>query len=69
MVNYLRKIRELRKMSEGDLAIVIGVSRPCINMISNGHRLPSLPVALRIAEALGVDVGDIWEFKKSNSRS
>jgi len=66
LVNYVRKIRQVRKLGEEELAKQVGVTRACINMISNSRRLPSLPLALRISETLGVNVGDLWELEKSD---
>jgi putative transcriptional regulator len=69
VVIYLHKLRTIRKLSEAELAEKVGVTRNYINMISHGHRLPSLTIALNIAQILGVDVGDIWSTQKPNSRT
>lgn len=39
----------------------VGVGMRTISEIKQGKRLPTLPVALRIAKVLGVAVEDIWK--------
>ena len=53
MENNLRVLRAERKMSQAELAELLGVSRQTINTIENGKYDPSLPLAFGIAKANG----------------
>jgi putative transcriptional regulator len=48
MQNDVRRLREDRSLSQGDLAKHLGVSRQTVNAIETGRYLPSLPLALAI---------------------
>ncbi len=50
----IMKVRQSRKMSQEDLAGAAEVARNYISRIENGHVAFSVPVLLRIAEALEV---------------
>ena len=63
--NSLRKIREAKGWSQGELARRLGVSRQTINAVETDKYDPSLPLALRMAKLFGVAVPqlfiDRWE--------
>jgi len=48
MQNEVRRLREARNLSQGDLAARLAVSRQTINSIETGRYLPSLPLAIAI---------------------
>lgn len=48
MRNEVRRLREARGLSQGELAVQLTVSRQTINSIETGRYLPSLPLALAI---------------------
>jgi len=50
----LREIRLSKKMSQGDVAKVLGVHRSYISGLERGVRNPSLVTIRKIAKALGV---------------
>lgn len=50
----VRRIRLKRKMKQGDLARAVGVSQGFLCDIEHGYAVPSLRVALLLADALGV---------------
>lgn len=50
----LREIRLSKKMSQGDVAEVLGVHRSYISGLERGIRNPSLVTVQKIAKALGV---------------
>lgn len=57
MVDYRTLIREKRvekKISQGKLAKMIGVSQPFIAEIESGRKTPSLDVLMRICEVLEI---------------
>jgi transcriptional regulator with XRE-family HTH domain len=52
----IRYFRHAKNLTQVELASKVGVAPPYISQIESGIRLPSLKVARRIAEALGLDV-------------
>lgn len=59
-------IREYRfkndEMTQKELAGQVGVSRQTINAIENGRHAPTVSVAIRIADAFGVTVDQLFEL-------
>ncbi len=41
---------------------MVGVSRQAINTIENNHHDPSITLAYKIAEALGVEITEAFQF-------
>jgi putative transcriptional regulator len=63
ITNTIRKLRfERNEMTQQDLAERVGVTRQTINAIELGKYSPSLEVAFRIAEALGVRLEDVFSY-------
>ena len=60
MINKIKIIRTNEKISQEVLAQKVGVSRITINSIENGRSTPKINVAMKIAEALGKKVEDIF---------
>ena len=55
----LAAVRDRRKISQFKLAVAAGVSQSTIVNIEHYRQIPSVQVARRIADALGVSVYDI----------
>ena len=51
----VRKVRLQKKMSQGDIARILGVHRTYISGLERGVRNPSLLTIQKVAKALGVD--------------
>jgi putative transcriptional regulator len=60
MKNDVRKLREDRSLSQGDLARNLGVSRQTVNAIETGKYLPSLPLALAIGRFFGRPIEEVF---------
>jgi putative transcriptional regulator len=60
MTNDVRRLREERGVSQGQLAVELGVSRQTINAIETGRYLPSLPLAFSIARLFGRLIEEIF---------
>lgn len=60
MENHLRKMREAKRWSQGQLAELLGVSRQTINAVETDKYDPSLPLALRMAKLFGVAVPELF---------
>ncbi len=54
--NRLRVARAERDLSQGELALAVGVSRQTISSIETGQYCPSTALALRLAHTLGEQV-------------
>lgn len=55
MRSWLRSIREIKQLSEQQVAVMAGISQPAYHTIETGQKNPSVPTAQRIARALGFD--------------
>ncbi|MGW3689685.1 helix-turn-helix transcriptional regulator, partial [Streptomyces sp. NPDC005125] len=51
----LRRLREERRMSQAELARVLGISPSYLNQMEHDSRPLTVPVLLRLTEAFGVD--------------
>jgi transcriptional regulator with XRE-family HTH domain len=50
----LRVIRQIMKLSQDDVAASVGVSRSLISAFENERRTPTVEVATRLAQTLGI---------------
>jgi len=60
--NRIRVYRAEHKLSQGELADIIGVSRKTISTIEVGRFVPSTVIALKLARHFGVSVEDIFSL-------
>ena len=60
MTNDVRRLREERGLSQGQLATELDVSRQTVNAIETGRYLPSLPLAFAIARLFGRPIEEIF---------
>ena len=60
MENRLKKVREAKGWSQGELARLLGVSRQTINAVETDKYDPSLPLALRMAKLFRVGVPELF---------
>lgn len=58
--NNLRALRDKAGYTQHELAAAANISATVPSQIENVLRVPSLPVALRIASVLGCTIEDIW---------
>ncbi len=61
--NRIRVYRAEHRLSQGDLAEKIGVSRKTISTIEVGRFVPSTVIALKLARLFEVPVEDIFKLK------
>jgi putative transcriptional regulator len=62
LTNRLREAREVRGLTQAQLAELVGVSRKTINTVENGIFVPSTVIALRLAAALGEPVEALFSL-------
>ncbi|MEN4041902.1 MAG: helix-turn-helix transcriptional regulator [Anaerolineaceae bacterium] len=61
MTNNIRRLRFFaNEMTQQELAEKAGVSRQTIIAIEAGKYSPSLELAFRIADAFGVEIGEVF---------
>jgi len=63
--NRIRVFRAEHRMSQGDLADAIGVSRKTISTIEVGRFVPSTVIALKLARFFDVPVEEIFSLTNS----
>ena len=60
MVNDVRQLRAKRGLSQGQLALELGVSRQTINSIENDRYTPTLNLAITIARFFDKPVEEVF---------
>ncbi|MBR6072220.1 MAG: helix-turn-helix transcriptional regulator [Acholeplasmatales bacterium] len=60
LLNNVHKYRKLKKMTQEELASLVGVTRQTIISIEQGKYIASLPLALKMADIFEVSVEDIF---------
>ena len=64
MTNTVRELRLQRRLSQADLAEAAGVSRQTINSIETCRYVPSLPLAILLAQFFGESVERIFHVDR-----
>lgn len=63
--NTIRRLRfEHGEMTQEELARRIGMTRQTVAAIEHNKYSPSLESAFRIAEVFGVEIGEVFQWKK-----
>jgi transcriptional regulator with XRE-family HTH domain len=58
--NKVRQVRKARGLKQVELAAISGVSLPLLNRVENWHLPVSSKTAQRLADALGVAIGEVF---------
>jgi len=61
--NCMQKFRTERKLTQEDLAEVLGVTRQTVIAIEKGNYAPSVTLALKISKFFKTSVEDIFSIK------
>ena len=64
MKTNIPDLRKARKLSQGELADAVGVSRQTITSIEIGKYTASLVLAWRIAQYFGLAIEDVFDFSE-----
>lgn len=64
MKNRVKELRKIKKMTQEELADVIGVSRQTINAIEKEKFDPSLPTAFKMAELFNLKIEDMFFYNE-----
>lgn len=62
----LKVIMVERGISQTAFSKKLGISMAALNSLVNGRSFPQLPLALKIADELGLKVEDIWILVKED---
>ena len=63
--NNIRRLRfDADEMTQQQLADKVGVTRQTIIATEQGRYAPSLPLAIKIARAFGMQVEEVFELEK-----
>ena len=66
MKNSIRVERAIKRMTQAQLAVLIGVSRQTIVAIESEKYVPSTVLSLKIARVFDKRVDDIFELEESD---
>jgi putative transcriptional regulator len=61
--NKIHVYRAIKKVTQKDLALAIGVTRATVVALEKGNYNPSLDLAFRIARYFEVDINEIFKVK------
>ena len=64
MTNNVHKFRKIKKLTQEELALAVGVTRQTIISIEQGKYIASLPLALRIAKIFEVSVEEVFSLEE-----
>jgi len=63
LVNRIKEKRGELGLTQAELAERVGVTRKTVNTVENGVFVPSTLLALKLAEALSVQVEDLFRIE------
>ena len=69
MKNNLRIARAIKNITQGDLAKEIAVSRQTIHSIENGKFVPSVLLAMKLADFFDMKVDELFSLEDSEKKS
>lgn len=64
LVNTLKVQRARKDLTQEQLAELVQVTRKTINTVENGVYIPSTYLALKLAQALGVTVEELFQIAR-----
>jgi putative transcriptional regulator len=62
LANRLKALRSDASLTQAELAEMVGVSRKTVNTVENGVFVPSTILALKLSQALGVRVEQLFQL-------
>lgn len=64
MKTRIAELRKEKKLSQADLAEIVGVTRQTITSIETGKYIASLPLAYKIAKYFDLKIEDVFELEE-----
>ena len=62
MKNRIKELRKEHKLSQGELADLVGTTRQTITSIEVGKYTASLPLAYKIAKQFSLSIEEVFDF-------
>jgi len=66
MKNNIRVERSVKRMTQKQLAEIVGVSRQTINAIEAGKYIPSTVLSMKIASVFEKDFSEVFQLEESD---
>ncbi len=66
MRNTIKVERAKKNWTQADLALRLGVSRQAVNAVETGKFIPSTVLALKMAQAFGTTVDQVFQLEESD---
>ncbi|MFC1765492.1 helix-turn-helix domain-containing protein [Planctomycetota bacterium] len=66
---HLKHIRQLKSLSQGDLAKLTGLKPAAISHLETGQQKPSFDTLVKLADALGVSMDCLFDREADNANS
>jgi putative transcriptional regulator len=66
MKNQLKELRTSRQLTQIQLAEMVNVSRQSIISIETNRYIPSVLLSIKIANALGISVEDLFQLEEGD---
>ena len=67
MENNLRVLRAMKRITQEDLASILGVTRQTIHAIENDKYNPSLELAFKIAKYFETTIEEVFLYKETEN--
>ena len=64
MKTRIAELRKEKKLSQAELAEIVGVTRQTITSIETGKYIASLPLAYKIAKYFGLKIEDVFYLEE-----
>ena len=64
MNTRIKELRKEKKLSQEELALVVGTTRQTITSIETGKYVASLPLAFKIAHYFGMTIEEVFDLSE-----
>lgn len=61
---FIKQNRKSRHLTQNEISVLAGTTEAHVSRVENGQREPTLGLALRLCDAIGVDINDYVELTK-----
>ncbi len=66
MIIKIKELRKKRLLSQQELATALNVSRQTVSYIENGHKQPTITLALKIAKFFNLSVEELFSLEEND---
>ncbi|WP_129408058.1 helix-turn-helix transcriptional regulator [Marinitoga lauensis] len=68
MKNRIRELRKSKRLTTVELANIAEISQSYLSELEQGLKTPTIPIARRIAKALGCELNDVFPEEYEHSK-